>query len=244
MLSFMRWTHLPSAYTPLWIGLTLPFFLLSGNILILALFTLKLLPLLAYGAGCYFLYQIQKLQHPDNRLLSLSLFAFNPLIIVESLVSAHNDTVMMAFALAAFYFSLKHSNILSFLFWSFSVATKLMTFPLGLLYLLGWSKRAAVVLLAIGLGIVLSRREFLPWYAVWVIPFSALIVEVRWLQYSIAGLSLGLLLRYLPVLYTGTYTSQGRLFQDTVTIFFPISFLVIFSLYNFVKRQKKSIISI
>ena len=42
-LSFMRWTHLPSAYTPLWILLSLPPYLFGFGVFLLTMWNMKLL---------------------------------------------------------------------------------------------------------------------------------------------------------------------------------------------------------
>lgn len=246
MLSFMRWTHLPSAYAPLWIILTIPFYALSGNILILSLFSFKLLPIIAYSICCLLCYQIALQWKSTERsgLTSLVLFAFNPVIVIESLVSAHNDIVMMLFALAALYFVQRRFMLASVVMWSVSVAIKLMTFPLGIQYFIGWGRKRSLILLVAGLVLVLLRREFLPWYIIWIIPFSVLIWQSTWLQVGIIGLSIGLLLRYLPVIYTGTYNLEVRQMQDSLTFFIPVLFLLFYGIFFFVKRRKQGIISV
>jgi hypothetical protein len=223
MLSFMRWTHLPSAYTPVWIFLTLPLYLLSGNIFLVSLPLFKILPLVSYTVSIWCIYTILKHKKYSTIwiLTGVSLFAFNPLIVLESLISAHNDIVMMVFALAAYLLSLKKQYLSAWFFWACSVAVKLMTFPLGVLFFIPWRRWYAVVLLSGGLLLVLLRREFLPWYAVWIVPFTVLLPDKKPLQLMIGSLSIGLLLRYAPVLYTGGYEYPVRLIQDSATFLLP-----------------------
>ena len=63
-IMFMRWTHLPSAYTPLWISLTIPLYLLSfGVFSVLFLQGNFFSPVLS----CIAIYlQSQKVSYPEN----------------------------------------------------------------------------------------------------------------------------------------------------------------------------------
>ncbi len=214
MLSFMRWTHLPSAYTPLWIGLTLVPYLLSFGSLLLSLWTMKIVPIGFYILSVFFIKKILEKTHPKLTTFGMVAFAFNPLVIIEVLISAHNDIVMMGFALVAFYLFLRKDRVSSFLFFGLSVAAKFITIFLIPLYLLKWSARKAVILLIGALLLVLFRREFLPWYMLWIVPFAVLLPERKELPALIMGVSLGLLLRYAPVFYFGDYNPPVPMLQN------------------------------
>lgn len=216
MLSFMRWTHLPSAYTPIWILLTLPFYLLSFGSLFLSLFTVKMLGVISYLISGLLIYAILHIEDKKSSLLGLALFAFNPLIIVESLISGHNDIVMMMFALLSYYFYLKNNRFRSLLSLAISVSIKLMTATLLPLVFIPWKRERAVLLLALGLVAVLMKREFLPWYFVWIIPFSSLLPKNKWLQFFVISLSLGLICTYTPVLYLGSYNNPVASIQSII----------------------------
>lgn len=229
-LTFMRWTHLPSAYTPLWIILTFVPYLAGLGYFVFVLFSLKLLVASFYLLACVMIYKIAE---PSEKNYSLALFALNPLIIIESLVSAHNDIVMMALALVAFWFvhSGKTVNALGFL--GLSIATKLMT--IMLLPML-WIKdrRVMLTLMVIGLLAVILRREFLPWYLVWIVPFTALLPTKKWLQILVGAVSMGLLLRYAPYFYFGDYHVPTQTWR-TVLFWVPILPSVLLVLW----QQKK-----
>lgn len=221
MLSFMRWTHLPSAYTPLWIGLTLFPFLLSFGTLLLATWMMKLVPIASYVMCVWCIGRILKKTHPKHTLLGMTAFAFNPLIIIEVLVSAHNDIVMMAFALGAYLLSLQKKRLASFFVFSLSVAAKFITIFLVPLFVFKWSAKKALVLQLIALVVVLLRREFLPWYFIWIIPFVVLIPDMWSLFPITVGVSVGLLLRYAPVFYFGHYNDPVPYIQN-LSLFIPI----------------------
>ena len=64
--------------------------------------------------------------------------------------------------------------------------------------------------MTIGLVLVLVRREFLPWYWVWILPFVALNYErVRLIRFSFV-VSAGLLVSYAPYLYFGEYSALSQ----------------------------------
>ncbi len=227
MLSFMRWTHLPSAYPPLWIILTIPLYLFSFNSLLLSLFTIKMIAVSSYIVSIHVINSILMIKDKKHALLGTVLFALNPLIIIECVVSGHNDIVMMMFALLSYHFYLLHKKYTALFFLALSVAIKLMTFPLIFLLFIGWKRWLAVGALLTGLGAVLLRREFLPWYFVWIIPFSSLIPNARVLQIIIFFVSVGLVLSYSPLLYIGTYTARGLSIQQSLIYgFFTLGIVI------------------
>ena len=46
---------------------------------------------LSFLGSCYLIYKISGKIFPENKIFNTVFFAFNPLIIIECLVSAHND---------------------------------------------------------------------------------------------------------------------------------------------------------
>lgn len=216
--NFMRWTHLSSAYTPLWILLTLPPYLLGFGLFLLILWNLKLLIAGFYLLTIWGIGEVLKKLDIKHQTLGMAIFALNPLIIIESLVSAHNDIVMMALGVSAMLLSLRHKPWSSFLLLALSVALKLMTIFLLPVGFWRWDRSRALVLMVIGLVLVLLQREVLPWYFVWIMPFVALLPQ-RWEVTLVAGgASLGLLLRYAPFLYLGHWDNPVPLIKIWVTL--------------------------
>jgi len=206
-LSFLHWTHLPSAYTPLWIALTLPAYIFGFRFFLLTMWNMKILVAVFYLLSVRLIGAIMEQHDRERAVYAMVLFGLNPLVIVESLVSAHNDIVMMAIALFAVYLYSK-KKVAAFFVLSVSVALKLMTGALIPVFLFGVKKRinvitASLVAMCMGLAFVLIYREFLPWYLVWVLPFVALTPRRTALVVLASALSLGLLLRYAPFLYYG-----------------------------------------
>lgn len=231
-LNFMRWTHLSTAYAPLWIFFSLIPYLLGFGYFILIMVNMKLLIALFYLLACTMIEKILSREKPTEAAFGLALFALNPLIIVETLVSSHNDIVLSAFALVSLWY-LTRKQMLSALFWlSMSIASKLMTIMLVPLY--AFKKRTGWMLVAmlVGLVIVILKREFLPWYLVWVMPFVALEPSKKGMYVAFSILSCGMLLSYVPYLYIGSFTPFGQQVKTTIIIVSIISSIVSFFVFE------------
>lgn len=235
-LSFLRWTHLPSAYTPLWIGMTLFPYLFGLGYFLLIMWSMKAFITLSYLFGAYFLYRTLETVDRENSLYGTVLFALNPLVIIEGVVSPHNDMVMMALALSAFCLAVSGRKTAAHLALAFSVGVKLMTVFIYPAVIFGWSRKGALILMTVALIAGFYRKELLPWYALWVIPMAAINPRERSVHIITAGLSLGLLLTYVPVLYTGNYdqpTQTARL----VLFWGILAVSLVVAIYRFRKQR-------
>ncbi len=236
----MRWIHLPSAYTPLWITLSLPAYFFGFGTFLLILWNFKII-----AAGFYLLtvkgiYTALKAVDPDFALVGTAIFALNPLIIIESLVSGHNDIVMMAIAVwSMVIFIQKKQYLLSWCLLALSIGMKFMTVFLIPGFALRWRRSIALTGMIIGFVLVIMQREVLPWYFVWVMPFIALMPRRRNITLFAGAFSLGLLLRYAPFLYYGHWNTPVPMIKWWVTIL-PIlvsCFIVLFQSKMFLRRS-------
>lgn len=230
MLRFMHWTHRPSIYPPGWIGLTLIPYWLSFGKFIFQLYFFKLMMALFWLGSVYLIAKILNRINPQNKLLGIVYYAFNPLIVIESLISAHSDVVMFFFVLLAFWLLMKKEKrltktILALVSFVISIEMKYISGILAPVILLilykkfrvkkvDWQSVFKISLLTMcgGIFYVIYRIGFQPWYLLWVIPFVALLTENRWAFWLTISFCLGSLLRYLPYLLTGNW---GRLFKLT-----------------------------
>lgn len=238
-LSFMHWTHLPSAYTPLWILLTLPAYLFGYGFFLLIMWNIKILVAGFYIASIWLIGKILHIIDPKHELFGMVIFAVNPLVLVETLVSGHNDIVMMALALGAMYLYLKKKIWLSFFLLAFSISAKLMTIFLIPVHFFRWNRYWALGMVFLGFLLVLTQREVLPWYWVWVMPFIALLPRRLDFLLLASGVSFGLLLRYAPFLYVGGYNNPVPIFMNLATVA-PIIVAVL--LLGFLRARKYLIV--
>lgn len=201
---FMDWTHRTYPYGPIFLPLTLPFYILGFNKFILTLFWFKTLMVATYLGSSYLIYRLAKSP-------GLVFFALNPLIIFEVLVAGHMDVVMLFFGLLAVWF-LRLKKTKMAVFWlAFSAGIKYATALFLPIFI--WSKisqRAQllwlVVLAITGAILQMVSREVLPHYLIVPIGFVALMPEKKWIVWSGIILSVGLLvIRYYPFFLTGIW---------------------------------------
>jgi len=124
-LRFMHWTQRSYPYGPTFLPLTLiPSFLGVGKFILNFLF-FKVLNLLFYGLGIYFLNKM-------NKLWAVA-FATNPLVIIEGLINSHNDLLAVSLGVVGIYLLQKDRRIVSRIFLLLSVGIKYLTFPIILI---------------------------------------------------------------------------------------------------------------
>lgn len=247
-LAFTRAANKIALYGPAWIGLSFfPHLLGFGNIL-LTIFSFKFFMALFYIATNWIIFRMTK------NIYSVALFALNPLVIIETLISSHNDIVMMFFALMSFYLLQKKKIVISVVCLLLSIFIKYATLFLLPIFIItlfrqwqkrqiswenvyhisGWSMMGIFLLSAF-------REEIYSWYAIWILAFSVLVPQKRLLLLLSMAFSIGTLLRYAPTLYTGSYFGQTPLLK-TVLTFVPLVFvflyIMIFSIRKF--QQHKS----
>jgi hypothetical protein len=96
-----EWADAASPYGPVWEWLSLGAYHLSGGRYLAHLFSLKILSLLAYAGSIWLVYRILDLIRPRWAILGSAFFAWNPLVLLESVQNGHNDIVMVFFLLVA-----------------------------------------------------------------------------------------------------------------------------------------------
>lgn len=252
MLSFMRWTHRNYPYGPTWLLLTVPLSYLGLNYFLLTFFLFKTLMAAAFLGTAYFIEKIVKKLHPGREVLSLALFALNPFIIIESIVSGHHDIVMMFFAVSATYFFIRKKYIVWFFLFVFSVGIKFATIFLlpvfvGVFFLarrktlINWEHICKYFAILMVIAIVLSslRTELQPWYLLWVLPFVVLLKQQRYILALVIGGSLGALLSYAPWLYQGDWNGNVIPMKFAIFSFIPLFSLVFVFLFKGKDSTKK-----
>ena len=231
-LRFMHWTHRTYPYGPFWLATSIiPYFLGFGKFA-LTLINFKILGFLSYLVSCFMIYKISK-----NKL-SLSLFAFNPLVLWESLINSHLDAFMISLGLVAIYFFQNKKKIPATILLILSIAVKYATLGLIPFYLkkYSWQKKIILscMLLSIGILIQIMLREVLPWYFLTLIPIFIL-QGSRFLQNIVIGLGLGGILYYLAYVYFGVWVNDQTVIISRLLLFFlPV---LIGVLYGFFKKN-------
>jgi hypothetical protein len=233
LLLFMQAANKTALYGPFWIFLTgIPYLSGFGNFAV-TLFAFKLFNTIFYLASIALLYKMSK------NIYYLSFFAFNPLVIFETLVSSHNDIVMMFFAILTIYFLKNKKLILSIILIILSILIKYSTVFLlpVILYAmfyqlrnkkLEWEKIFLWFSISMLVIFLLSqiREEIYPWYAIWFLIFLPFIRN-KLIKYIYLSFSFGLLFRYVPFMLLGTYFGTTPLIKNFMT-FIPVGVTILF----------------
>lgn len=233
LLLFTHAANKTALYGPFWIILTsFPFMLGVGQFLI-TLFSFKLFVLIFYLLTLYLIYKFSK------NTQDLILFALNPLVVFESLVGTHNDTVMMFFVLLSLYLFKNKKILFGIVFLLLSIFIKFATFFLipVFIYLLiqkinkkeiNWDKVFFLASISMFIIFLLSsfREEIYPWYGIWFLVFIPFIKN-NFLKGFYLSLSFGLLLRYIPYMYLGTYFGPTPILK-IILMLIPIFLFLIY----------------
>ncbi len=232
LLSFTHAANKVALYGPSWVVSTgIPHFLGFNNF-VLTLFSFKLFVLIFYFGIIYLIYKFTK------NINNVSYFALNPLVLIETMVSGHNDVVMIFFALLSFYLLKKDRFILAIVFLIFSILIKYATLfliPIFIYYLfqrykkkkVDWDKVFVFSAVLMFFAFILSpiREEIYPWYAIWFLTFISL-TNVKQLKVFGFITSFGLLLRYVPFMYLGTHFGFTPIIKILVTYVPMLGFII------------------
>lgn len=252
MLGFMRWTHRVYPYGPAWLLLTIPLSFVGMQKLLVTIMLFKSLAYISFLGATYFIGKIVKKISPQNEISSIVFFALNPLVLIESLVSAHNDIVMMALALWSLWFLLDKKYIGGFLLLIFSIGIKfgsVFLLPLFLARAFMQYKKKEMnwqifSLLSIGAMIVpiflaAQRTNFQPWYLLLVLPFAAFLSNKYFVLIPTFIMSVFSLLQYVPFLYLGNWDPPVPMYLYWLTvgslIVSVVSILLLY-IFSLVKR--------
>jgi len=242
MLNFMRWTHRYYPYGPSWLILTVPLTFIGMGYFLPTFFLFKILMALSFLGSCYLIYKISAKIFPENELLNVIFFAFNPLILIESLVSAHNDIPMIFFILLSIYLFLQKKKVLSWVSNLFSIGVKFSTgalFPLFILIeffdrtgrKINWEKFfIASVILSLATALFASlRTTFQPWYLVFPLSMVAFVPKKLYVVIPSLVASIFATSIYLPyVLMTDYAKDYPQIIQNIeLAGLFTVSFLAI-----------------
>jgi len=248
MLSFMRWTHRYYPYGPAWLFLTTPISFIGLNIFSLTFFLFKIFISGFFLGTVYLIEKIVKKVSPENEIYALVFFGLSPLVLIESVVSVHNDIVMMFFAVLGLYFVLNKKLIFSIIAIIFSYFIKevtiLLLFPI-LIFQNPIKKislslenffRICVLTMIAGFVYALTKLEVQPWYFLWIFPFISLLKPNRYIFLLTSGVSLGLLLRYTPFLYQGDWNGAAIPIKLYVSIITPAIFLMMGLMWGVLRK--------
>lgn len=244
-LIFTRAANKFALYGPFWLILTGIPYVLGFSKFILVLLNFKLFIIFFYLALVALIWKFSK------NLLSVYLFALNPLVIIETLIGNHNDIVMMFFGLFSIYLIIKKKFGLAFLFFFLSVLIKYSTLLLlPVLFYLVWKEiknqkinlekvfLSSTFLMSIAFLSAPLREEIYPWYAIWFLTFMVLFPNKKFLLNLTIVFSFSLLLRYVPYIFSGSYFGMTPLLKIIVTFIPPLLFSLLYFFKTVLLRKE------
>ena len=177
---------------------------------------------------------------------ALVFFGLNPLVLIDILVSGHNDIVMMGLALASFFLLKKRKNVMSIILLSLSILVKFASialFPMFIYCL--WMNRmhkpikwirvwkwSAYLMLGVFL-LSPIREEIYSWYFIWPLIFVALLPSTSFETAVSLGFTFGLVHRISPYILTREWGGNTPTIKNIVTFSFP----ALTSLYYAIKSK-------
>lgn len=231
MLGFTRAANKLALYGPTWIILTVFPYLAGINNILASILTFKVFVAAFYASFVYLLYRKTRDLHQTL------FFALNPLVLIEILVSGHNDIVMMTLAIAGLLLwrrsNPRHKAAGVILFLSSILVKAASVVLLPLLFVPKWKEEKMFVWgywLMFGMFLISPlREEMYPWYGVWWLSFAAFIPHRRgagFIHDFSFWLTLGLMLRYVPWIATREYGGITPVIREIVTIV-PVGLYII-----------------
>lgn len=251
-INFMRWTHRTYPYGPVWLGLTVPLSFIGMQFFLPTLFLFKALMVGSFLGTVYFIGKILEKVSSENKMFDMAFFAFNPLVIIESLVSGHHDIVMMFFAVFSLFLLLEKRYIFAFILLFLSIGIKFATIFLlpvfALIFLfqirrkkIDWEKffQLTSALMIIAVIVASIRTNFQPWYLLYVLPIAAFVAKKYYILIPSIIISFFALLNYLPFLYLGNWDSPVPYILNLLTISSLVLSVVIVGMLRTLKIYRK-----
>lgn len=251
MLGFMHWTHRIYPYGPVWLAVTIPLSYLSLQKFILNFILFKALAVLSYLGSVVYISKIAKKIMPKYECYIVSYFAFNPLIIIESLVSGHIDIFMLFLSIISIYYLTDKKYLLAVIFLVLSIGVKFATVFLVPVFLvtvtlqiarikIPWNLIFATMLASLVIAVIAQTQvsgNFQPWYLLILFPFFALSIRNIYLLITGIIMSAGSLVTYVPYLYFGNWDDPVPQFLNRFYIL-TASFIVLFNIFLFILKFK------
>jgi hypothetical protein len=170
-LRLVYWRDVPSFYGPLWTLLSGGLALLGGERMGLTVLLFRGLAIAAALAAGALLWATLRRMAPERAAQGLVFFLWNPLLVLETGLSGHNDAVMAVLLLLGVWLHLRGRCALAVMAMSLSAMVKFVTVPVLALYVLlvlrhlpSWRERcrnlaksSLVALVAVG-GILAVAR--------------------------------------------------------------------------------------
>jgi hypothetical protein len=227
-IRFMHWTHRTYPYGPVWLVVTIPFSFIGLGKFLIILVLFKVLIIISYLFVTYYIYKILQVLNHRFAIIGAAFFALNPLVIIEGLISAHNDVLMMAFAVLSIYLLIQKKRVSAIGMFLLSVGVKFTTIFLAPFLIINYRPFLAFLLALATFCAISYRIGIQPWYFLWVMPFAALACMHRFTRVIMITIPFVFLLRYIPFIASGSWYPSAIPFQYWATVVGVITTVIIY----------------
>jgi len=219
----MHWTHRVYPYGPTFLPITLIPSFLSGGKFILSLLFFKMTFVSFYLGAVWATNKISK-----NIALVI---ATHPLIIIEGLITPHNDIIAMSLGLIGIYLLFNKKYIWSKILFIISGLIKYSTLPILIISKKNkWLNILAFIGILIPLCYLTFYSEIQPWY--FLIIFIFLPVFPNLIK-RIELFLMGLICSYYPYIMLGGWNSKDKVdMKHQIIIYFFIANLLALGIYQ------------
>ena len=142
LLPLVDWREVPNFYGPLWTLIGAELTRLGGDELGLTLLLFRLVPAAAAIAAGFLIWWTLRCWQPRQAALGAALWAWNPLVVLESGVSGHNDALLALLLVVAAWGLVRRRAVLGLLALTAAALVKYSAAVLGPLYLVVLLRRA------------------------------------------------------------------------------------------------------
>ncbi|MFH0749601.1 MAG: hypothetical protein V1917_01630 [Candidatus Gottesmanbacteria bacterium] len=242
-LAFTRAANKVALYGPVWILITAIPHVIGSSTIWGSIIAFKLLNALMYVVFAFLIYRMTK------SWKNVLFFVLNPLILIEVLISGHNDIYMMVFAVLGIFLwerkgvGNKIGAALSFVASFLIKGATLVLLPLLLVKKLSQERLilwAYWLLAFVFFAFAPLREELYPWYAVWLVGIASLLDMKKYsiLIWFTVVLTFALELRHLPYMLMGYYEGPGPMLRSVCTIV-PIGMYILYVVRKNVLKKTK-----
>jgi lipoprotein NlpI len=170
LFSAIFWKDQPSNYGPLWTYLSSLAPLLAGSRVGPTILILKALAIIPAVATTPLLWSTLERLRPRSRVLGTLLYAWNPLLLIETAEAGHNDIVMVFLLVVSLWFWCRGKRTASMSALVLAVLVKYIAAMLIPLYLIAWWKGDGaspwrILPRTTAIGLILTVAAYLPIYA-------------------------------------------------------------------------------
>ena len=170
-LPLVDWREVPSFYGPLWTLISAGLSWLGGEQLGVTLLLFRLVPAAAAICASFLIWRLLRRSRPHEAALGVALWSWNPLVILESAGSGHNDALLAFLLVVAVAGVVYRRAILGLTALVAAALVKYSALVLGPLYFLLLLRRATdrrerrSVLLGLVAGALLTAICFVPFWS-------------------------------------------------------------------------------